>query len=95
MSERLAERLTNTMRPAITPLVMRMMASMKRSLSPSMAKRASSIKNGVERAAAKGHPTTAPTANQKIPCAVFRPPRQFIKDEAPNMAMYMAKLEGR
>lgn len=34
-------------------------------------------------------------ANQKIPWAVLRPPRQFMKAAAPSMHMYMAKLEGR
>ena len=30
-----------------------------------------------------------------MPCDVFNPPRQFMKHEAPTMAMYMAKLDGR
>lgn len=44
---------------------------------------------------ANGHPKTPPTANQNMPCEVFRPPRQFMNAAAPNMVMYMAKLDGR
>ncbi len=38
---------------------------------------------------------TPPTANQNMPCDVFKPPFQFMKAAAPSMAMYIAKLEGR
>jgi hypothetical protein len=37
----------------------------------------------------------APAANQAIPCDVFRPPRQFMKEAAPSIPVYIAKLEGR
>lgn len=51
--------------------------------------------NGRQSAAAKGHPRIPATANQKMPCEVLRPPRQFMNDAAPSMHMYIAKLEGR
>ncbi|KAG7142015.1 hypothetical protein HYQ46_007706 [Verticillium longisporum] len=49
----------------------------------------------MQSAPANGQPTTAPAANQAIPCDVLRPPRQFMKAVAPSMLAYMAKLEGR
>lgn len=77
------------------PLKTRNAASKKRSLSLSTAKRPSSNRNGAQRAAANGQPMTPPTANQNMPCEVFRPPLQSMKAAAPSIAVYMAKLEGR
>ena len=56
---------------------------------------ASSTRNGAQRAAAKGQPTTPPMANQSMAHDVFRPPRQFMKAAVPIMTIYMAKLDGR
>lgn len=67
----------------------------KASLSLKSARTPSSSINGRQSAAEKGHPRMPATANQKMPRDVLRPPRQFIKDEAPSMHMHMAKLEGR
>lgn len=44
---------------------------------------------------ANGQPMIPPAANQAIPAAVLNPPVQSMKAAAPNMPVYMAKLEGR
>lgn len=59
------------------------------------AKKASSSRNGAQSADANGHPRMPPTANHHMPHDVFKPPRQFIKADAPSRDMYMAKLDGR
>lgn len=64
-------------------------------MSLKMAKKHSSKTKGAHRAIAKGHPNTPPTANQNMPCDVFKPPRQFMNAAVPSMAIYMAKLDGR
>jgi hypothetical protein len=59
------------------------------------AKTISSNKNGADKAIANGQPRIPPTAKQQIPCAVFRPPLQFINIDMPKNVVYMAKLDGR
>lgn len=59
------------------------------------ARNSSSAMNGRTKTEAKGHPRMPPTANQKMPAAVLRPPFQSIKDDSANMFVYMAKLDGR
>lgn len=51
--------------------------------------------NGAQSAAENGQPKTAPAANQYSPCAVLTPPCQIMNADAPAMAVYMAKLDGR
>lgn len=60
-----------------------------------MARRASSRRNGVARAMANGQPMIPPAANQAIPAAVLNPPVQSMKAAAPNMPVYIVKLEGK
>lgn len=72
------------------------MKDSKRALeSLNIAKTASSSINGAQSAEANGQPSTPAAANQKIPEAVFNPPRQFMNEEAPSITIYMAKLEGK
>lgn len=79
----------------MTPRTNRINASMRESRSLNRTKISSSRRNGAQRAAAKGHPRMPATANQAMPCHVFSPPRQFMKEAAPSMIAYMAKLEGK
>jgi hypothetical protein len=72
-----------------------MIASIKASLLLRNANRSSSNKNGADRAMENGHPSIPPTANQKMPCAVFSPPLQFMNAAIPSIVVYMAKLDGR
>ena len=72
-----------------------MITSMSASLLLKVANMISSKRNGIDSAIANGHPSTPPTANQKMPCAVFRPPLQFINAAIPNIVVYIAKLDGR
>jgi hypothetical protein len=72
-----------------------MITSISASLLLKKAKTTSSNKNGADRAIAKGHPNIPPTAKKKIPCAVFKPPLQFIKAAIPSIVVYIAKLDGR
>lgn len=65
------------------------------SLSLKSVKTTSSSMYGAQSAAANGQPRIPAMANQKMPCEVLRPPRQFMNEAAPSMHMYMAKLEGR
>ena len=74
---------------------MRWADSKNRSLSLNKASKTSSNTKGAQRAMAKGHPNTPPTANQNMPLDVWMAPRQLIKAAAPSIPMYMAKLEGR
>lgn len=69
--------------------------SKRRSPSLSTAKKTSSNTKGAHSAVANGQPSTPPTANQNMPCDVLSPPRQFMREAAPTMTMYMAKLDGR
>lgn len=83
------------MREAMTPRTSRIKASIRESLSLNTAKISSSRTYGTQRAAAKGQPRIPATANHVMPCQVFSPPRQFMKDAAPSIPAYMAKLEGK
>jgi hypothetical protein len=87
--------LTRTSNAATNPRMKRMRASMKASLLLRLAKTSSSNRNGADNAIAKGHPSIPPTANQNIPCEVFKPPLQFMNAAIPSIVMYIAKLEGR
>lgn len=72
-----------------------MIVSISASLLLRVAKTISSNKNGADNAIANGHPSIPPSAKQKIPCAVFNPPLQFMNCAIPNIVIYIAKLEGR
>lgn len=93
----LSEILTIIPTAARTPRVTRRTARRNWSRLPRAvtASRASSKRNGTARAIAKGQPIIPPAANQAIPAAVLNPPVQSMKAAAPNMPVYMAKLEGR
>ena len=77
------------------PRKSRMAASNAPSLRLRQAKNTSSKTKGAHRAAANGQPTTPPMANHSMPQDVLMPPRQFMKDAAPTIAKYIAKLDGR
>jgi len=77
------------------PLTKRMITSIRASLLLKKAKTISSNKNGADKAIENGHPNIPPTAKKKMPCAVFKPPLQFIKAAIPNIVVYIAKLDGR
>jgi hypothetical protein len=47
------------------------------------------------RAPAKGQPSKAPHANQKIPSTIPTPPFMSMNAENPSIEVYMAKLDGR
>ena len=81
--------------PEMTPRISRIRDSMNASLSLKKVKTTSSRMYGAQSAAANGHPRMPPMANQKIPCEVLSPPRQFMNAAAPSMHMYMAKLDGK
>ena len=87
--------LTRRSSPAVTPRRTRMKDSKRALWSLNKARRASSNMNGAQRAEANGQPKTPAAANQKIPQDVLSPPRQFMNEAAPNITMYMAKLEGK
>jgi hypothetical protein len=87
--------LTKTIIPATNPLRRRMTQSIKASLLLKVAKKSSSNKKGADSARENGHPRIPPNANQNIPWAVLRPPRQFMKEAIPSIVVYIAKLEGR
>jgi hypothetical protein len=67
--------------PAISPLI--------------AARTTSSTRKGAASAREKGQPKIPPAANQKIPWAVFSPPRQSMNADIPNIVVFMAKLDGR
>jgi len=77
------------------PLKNRITASIKASLLLILANNNSSTMNGAHNATENGHPRIPPTANQTIPCAVFKPPLQFIKAANPRNVVHIAKLDGK
>src|SRR5271167_4691237 len=87
--------LTTTSKPATPPLRNRITTLINASLLLKVAKTSSSNKNGADSAIEKGQPIMPPSANQKMPDAVFKPPRQLIKAAIPSRVVYIAKLEGR
>ena len=87
--------LTRTRSPDTAPRRKLRTASIRSSLEVRLAKSTASNKNGADNATENGHPRIPPKANQNIPCAVLRPPFQFMKADIPSIVVYIAKLEGR
>ena len=86
---------TNTRSPPTIPRMNRIITSINASLLLKNARTISSNRNGAHSAMENGHPSTPPTAKANMPCAVLRPPLQFMKAAIPTIVVYIAKLDGR